>query len=138
MMKRKVKMNLIDQVVYICPFLSPYDEKNDYLISSYSSQDEVLTDSGIEIKRSVQDYPITPESVNSYADGTNYRNDINAAVSRSAPGGNLGDVASIQALLSSCPEDVLSMLKSFSEKISSNSVKSDVKSDDFVEGGNNG
>lgn len=116
-MKKQVKMNLIEQNVYVLACSAPFDEKKDYLQKDYVSQDEITCDTGIKVETTVQEYPVTPESVNSYADGTNYRNDLNAAVSRSAPGKNIGDVAALQNLLSQSPEQVKAFFDSVSQMI---------------------
>lgn len=115
--KIKIPMNLIQQNVYAQIEVEHKDEKKDYLVKDYVSQDEVVESDGIKIKNTVQEYPHTPEAVNSYADGTNYRNDINAAVARSAPGKNIVDVAALQELFEKSPEQVTEFFKSALQKI---------------------
>lgn len=127
MSKTRVPMNLIQQNVYVRDVSPFYDEKKDFLIDSYVSQDEVVKSDGLKVERTVQDYPITPDSVNSYADGTNYRNDISAAVARSAPGRNIGDVAALQELLTKSPSEVSAFFASALEKINASKVASDVE-----------
>lgn len=122
-MKDKVKMNLIQQDVFIRAESPAVDIKKDYLISSYTSSDEVVQSDGVKIVNTVQEYPITPESVNSYADGTNYRIDPSAAASRGAPGVNVGDVAALQDLFSKSPDEIASALGALREKILASRVQ---------------
>lgn len=128
MSKDRVKMNLIQQDVFVRAVAPVVVNKDDYLIGSYESLDEVVDDFGIRLVHTRQEYPITPDSVNSYADGTNYRLDSSAAVSRPAPGRNLGDVATLQELFEKSPQDIAAFFASALEKI--NASKNVVKSDD--------
>lgn len=122
-MKDKIKMNLIQQDVYAVFSDDLYIDDRDFLQKEYVSQDEIVEDSGIKIKRTVQEYPITPESVNSYADGTNYRNDLSAAANRPSPGHNVGDVAALQELFSRSPEEIKAFMESAIEKIKASKAK---------------
>lgn len=45
-------------------------------------------------------YPVTPESVKSYAVSADYRNDPAAAMAMPAPSANLGDLTDVQKVLS--------------------------------------
>lgn len=45
-------------------------------------------------------YPVTPDSVKSYAASADYRNDPAAAMAMSAPSANLGDLTDVQKVLS--------------------------------------
>lgn len=137
--KQKVKMNLIQQNVFVLAVTPEFDLKDDMLQSDYVSQDEVVKSDGIKIERTQHDYPITPESVNSYVDGTNYKNDLSASLSRSAPGVNLGDVAAIQELLQKDPEQVASFFASALEKINASKQSvAQIKTDENKEVKDNG
>lgn len=135
MEKFQVPMNLIEQKVF-AHYVSPAspEEHKDYLQKEYVSQDEVVVSDGIKIKNTVQEYPITPESVNSYADGTNYRNDLSAAVSRGASGRNLGDVAAIQDLLTKNPQQVAEFFADALGKINAQKAQSEVKKEESNNG----
>lgn len=124
-MKSKVKMHLIEQNVFVLAHSPKRVCKKDFLQDKYVSQDEVTEQDGVRVKRTEQDYPYTPETLNSYADGTNYRNDLNAAVSASAPGRNVGDISAIQELLTKSPEEIAAFFTSAVEKIKANSVAKD-------------
>lgn len=45
-------------------------------------------------------YPVTPESVSSYENSTDYKRDVESAVNSPARGTNLGDVVDMQRILS--------------------------------------
>lgn len=126
--KKKLHCNLLQQDVY-CRDVIVYkkDLKDDYAIKSYLSQDRVVEDHCVKDKISVQEYPITPETVNSYQDSTNYKLDVNAAVAAPSRGKNLGDVSSVQHLLQMSPEDLHSFFVTIQDKI--NSYKKSVSAD---------
>lgn len=113
----QVPMHVIKQNVYARVQVPMFDEKKDFLQDTYVSQDEVIVPGGVEVRRTVQPYEITPETVNSFSDGTNYRNDLAAAVSRPAPGQNIGDVSALTELLTKSPEEIRSILSRFSDMI---------------------
>lgn len=116
--KQKVRFNLIAQDVYILPACGACEDKKDYLDKEYISQDEVTEGNSVVVKSTIQEYPITPESVNSFADGTNYRLDPAGAIARGGPAGrNIGDVAALQELLSKSPEEASKLLAKWSEMI---------------------
>lgn len=117
--KNKLHCNLLMQDVFCRDVVAfKKDIKNDYLIKSYRSQDRVVEDSCVKDKISIQEYPITPESVNSFQDCTNYKLDVDSAVSASPRGKNLGDVSAVQQLLQMSPEDLHSFFSTIQQKIS--------------------
>lgn len=116
---KKLRMNLLQQDVYVRDVVQPFDEKKDHLIGTYISQDEVVRKNGVFVERTVQPYPITPDSVQSFADGTNYRLDVSRAVSSPAPGTNLGDVAAMQELLRLSPDELRARMDVLREIIAS-------------------
>lgn len=89
---KKVKSNLLDLNVYT----KPYVDERDYLVDKYSSLDFVQEPTGV--REYVHDcpYPITPDYVRSFAEGCDYRTDLNSAVNAPARGKNLGDVRAAQ------------------------------------------
>lgn len=117
MAKSKVPMNLIQQDVFVKVACVGNVDKNDYLVDSYVSQDELVKDNGTEIVDSVHDYPHTPEALNSYADGTNYKNDLVGAISRGPRGKNLGDVSALQEVLCKSPDEIATFFRDAAEKI---------------------
>lgn len=61
---------------------------------------EIQLENGIIEKLVEVDYPITPDYVKSFASSCDYRNDIDAALNSPPRGQNLGDVTSLQDILS--------------------------------------
>lgn len=69
-----------------------------------------------------KDYPINPDSLYSYAESADYRNDPNQAIAKAPKRVNLGDVSGVQEFLANDPQramttyrDVLSRVKQFNE-----------------------
>lgn len=114
---RRVRSSLLQQNVFIRDAVPVKVDKRDFLIRSYVTQDEFLEGSSVVTKTREEPYPITPESVNSFSDGTNYRMDIQRAVSSSPLGRNLCDVASMQNLLSMSNEELDCYFANVREKI---------------------
>lgn len=107
---RKVYSNLLAQNVYVrdcCPNLDSPLEIPD---PTYLSLDEVVTESGVKIVEKVEEYPITPEYVDSFVDGSDYRTNLAEAAVQSAQRAssrvNLGDIRSAQDILSKNPDVV--------------------------------
>lgn len=108
---KKVRMNLLAQDCYIMHGPDPIDT-NDYLIDTYTALDTVTKNGAIVDEFHEEKYPITPESVASYAAGC----EAEKLASIGAPprGRNLGDVRILQDILSgnSTREDILQALAS--------------------------
>lgn len=68
---------------------------------------------GIEIK----DYPINSQSVTSYADGADYRNDPAQAVANAPKRVNLGDVAEVQEFLKNDPQNAVRVFRDVLAKL---------------------
>lgn len=62
----------------------------------FTSLDEVSTPNGVEIKITENEYPITPQYVNSFVDSADYRRDPLGAIANAPQRRNLGDVREIQ------------------------------------------
>lgn len=67
-------------------------------LTEFESVDEVSSDSGVELRFSIQPYPITPQYVQSFADSADYHKDPAAAIlaASSVNRTNLGDVRDFQ------------------------------------------
>lgn len=57
------------------------------------------------------EYPITSESVSSYADSSDYRNDPLGAIANAPKRVNLGDVSQIQEFIKQNPQEAVSVLR---------------------------
>lgn len=94
---RKVRMNLIQQNVYVRDVV-PHAPKSSSVPDSYVSCDRVQEGTGFYDKFTVQPYPYTKEYVKSFAASADYRNSIEDAVRSTPPGRNLGDLTEQQDL----------------------------------------
>lgn len=88
-----------------------------------------------------KDYPINSESVTSYADGADYRNDPLQAIANAPKRVNLGDLTQLQEFVQSDPQnavrvfrDVLSRLEAV-QKQSAPAPSAESKSDVKLNGG---
>lgn len=95
----KAHSNILQQDVYLREVAPLTEPKSSPKSLYYNSIVEVVTDKGIELKRTVEEYPITPETVASYVDSCDYKSDPLQAANRPAPGKNLGDISSVQMAL---------------------------------------
>lgn len=95
----------------------------------YVELQEVPTQNGVTEHYVEMDYPITAESVNSYADSADYRK--NPEVIRQAvPRQNLGDISEVQKLLRedmSALRDIASRSQEIMEKLQNVSVEPTVE-----------
>lgn len=133
---KKVKFNLIQQNIYVRENAEQVvEDKQDYAVDSYESLDEVVTEKGVELVRSTQEYPITPESVNSFIEASNYKNNLEQALQSSPRGQNIGDVAELQDILSRNPQAIADFFKQAVEKV--NASKAEAAADN-KEVANNG
>lgn len=94
---RRLECNLIKQNVYVRDFVAPYDVPVE-LVSQYPELKREDTQFGFEEKVVVSDYPITPETVNSYAETADYRNNLQEALNSPSRGKGLGDIRDLQDL----------------------------------------
>lgn len=113
---RKVRCNLLQAEVYVRYPVCLIDGAP---VRRYCELQEQPCSNGI-IEHCVEvDYPITPESVNSFADSADYKKNpevINQAVSRQ----NLGDISEIQKVLShdlSAMRDMLAQSQEVLKKV---------------------
>ena len=112
----KMRMNLINAEIYAnCPELvkgvsSPRSP------SRYDELKEVRDADGVHYQTVKEDYPITAEYVNSFADAANYKKDIVSAIS-SPSKKNLGDISSLQEVLQKDNSDIIKELDELKAKL---------------------
>lgn len=93
---RKVRCNLLQAEVYVRFPVSTLEDGTP--VKRYVELQTVPCDNG-ELEEYVEvDYPITEESVNSYADSADYRKNPDV-VANAIPRQNLGDVSELQKIL---------------------------------------
>lgn len=116
MKNNKVVSNLLQQNCYVRDVIRADDLRSSDVRSKFSSIDEVVTSKGVELKRVVLDYPITPQYVQSFVDSSDYRRDPLQAISNAPKRSNLGDISDIQKIDISSIKDLLSELNSKIDK----------------------
>lgn len=68
-------------------------------MKTYYELREIQTDDGYVEKLVEVDYPITPDYVKSFANSSDYRNDIERAMNEPARGVNMGDMTNLQDIV---------------------------------------
>lgn len=139
---KKVYSNILQQDCYIRDCRVAYDlascNNPASLESKYMSVDEIVVDNGVEVKTSLHDYPITPDSVNSYLDSVDYKSDLTKSVNSPPPGVNLGDVSAIQEFNSMSDSAKFSLYKELFARFSKLSDASPISGDPNNNDNNNG
>lgn len=125
---KSVPTQLIQQNCYIRDVTRCSETTSD-IPKQYISLDEITTDNGIQIVETIHDYPITPSSVNSYYEGTNYKNDPQQAIAQAPQRVNLGDITELQKVDSMDMESAMALYQKLRTKIESATKQSVVKND---------
>lgn len=120
---KKLCSNLLRQNVYVRDVVAPYDEKCDYHIDRFSSVDYQDVPGACREVVTGHDYPITPDSVNSYADSCNYKVDP-MNVPLTPRGENLGDLTFMQKLMDMDSSERDSFLEGLKSRLSASEVLS--------------
>lgn len=105
------RMNLLEAEVYVRFPVSTIADKQ---VKQYVELQEETAQNGVVERYVAVDYPITPESVNSYADSADYRKNpdvIKNAVRRQ----NLGDVSEVQKVMSNDMTEMRTMFAKMQE-----------------------
>lgn len=91
----RIRSNLLEQNVYIRDVTT---KSSSGLVSSdtYFSLEERVVKDGIKQELVEYPYPITPASVDSYLESSDYRRDPLSALNSKPRGVNLGDIRSLQ------------------------------------------
>ena len=100
-MMKKVHSNIISQDCYIRDVTPKVVKKSEYAARRFPSLVEVPDSVGVHYDLRDFDYPITPESVKSYVDSTDYKRDPAAAIAAGSRGVNLGDITELQRVTNS-------------------------------------
>lgn len=110
---KKIRCNLLEAEVYIRYPVCIIDGKP---VRRYCELQETPCKNGV-IENYVQvDYPVTPESVNSYADSADYKKNPEV-VTKAVPRQNLGDVTELQKVLSQDMSAMRDMLQRSQEVV---------------------
>lgn len=121
-MKKEIKIANARQNCYIVQGMcegKPVEEKKTDN-KKYISLERINKGRGFSDELIEKDYPITSESVSSYAEGSDYRRDPLGAIANAPRRQNLGDVTQVQDFLANDPMQALrvfeSVLKAINEK----------------------
>lgn len=107
---RRVRSQLLAQDIYVrdCAPLK-FDESN-YIKDKYVELERIQEGNGFKDVLIEREYPHTAESLNSYAESTDYRADINAAMASAPRGVNLGDMTAAQEYIKLDSSEIASRL----------------------------
>ena len=137
-MCKRMKSFLLQAEVYV---RYPQCTINKQKCKRYVELRDIEANNGFYQKYVTVDYPITPESVNSYADAADYRKNpevINQAVARR----NLGDITETQKILNSDMTELQRLVKQSQEVVerlkAANAVQPADKDTNNKEGDTNG
>lgn len=116
----RVQSNLLQQNVYVRDCVgSPVDLRCGFVPCTYFSLDQVVQDDGVKEVLSEHDYPVTPDSVNSYVSSCDYRLDPAGAIAGSVKRQNLGDVRAMQDVSKMDAAEAQALLSSLQARFSS-------------------
>lgn len=113
---RRVNSHLLQQNCFIRDCVSSCSSEPLEKCSSYLSIDEVSTPKGVELRETVNPYPITPQYVNSFADSSDYRRDPVSAINNASKRINLGDITQIQDVASMDSSQARSLYEQLSKR----------------------
>ena len=114
---KKISSISFNNPVYLRDVLPAYDTDCPVSKKYFELHTETVSN-GIKQELVEVDYPITQESVNSYADSSDYRNNPVQAVLNGQKKVNLGDITSVQDFINNNPSEALSIYKEVSQKLS--------------------
>lgn len=130
---KPVPMSLIQQNCFIRDVTRISDNSASAAVSAkrtYLSLDEVTDIDGVKLRMTENDYPITPEYVDSFSESADYRNDVVGAVANAPKRTNLGDITGFQDVASMDMESARALYKQLTDKFAKSAVSdSDTKSD---------
>lgn len=117
--KRKVFVGMVKQNCYVQACSGRIVLPTDHTVGNYYSLEEKVREDGSRIEELVKkDYPITPETLQSFYEATNYKADPVQAQRNSVKRQNLGDITGMQELLSLDSEKFQSTVASLRDKLS--------------------
>lgn len=132
---KQVFSNVLKQNVYVRDCVDAFDLRFGNPRCKYYSLDDVVEGDGVRQVVTEQEYPVTPESVNSYRDSCDYRLDPAGAIARGEKRQNLGDVRQMQEVMSMDAEQAAAQYAALKQRFEAAAAeKNDVAS---VEGNEN-
>lgn len=105
------RCNLLEAEVYVRFPVSTLEDKQ---VKQYIELQEETAQNGVVERYVAVDYPITPESVNSYADSADYRKNPDV-IKNAVPRKNLGDISEVQKVMSNDMTEMRTMFAKMQE-----------------------
>lgn len=120
----RVQSNLLQQNCFVRDVTRIGGLVNSCAPETFMSLDEVVTSKGVDLKESLNDYPITPQYVKSFADSVDYHSNLSDALSNPSRGVNLGDVSDVQRVAGMDTEQARALYAELSKVFSVSSDQS--------------
>lgn len=109
-----VRTRVHGQDCYVLPVVPPYDKRTQYHPKSYKVYAKVRDERNRRVGKVVErEYPVTPESVKSFRDVSDYRADPAAAVASAPSRQNLGDIRDLQSIAKMDDTQLIAMAERF-------------------------
>lgn len=134
----RVHSDLLQQNCFVRDVVRKVDLLSSAPPVSYVSLDSVTIPDGIKLVETENPYPITPEYVNSFVEGSDYRNDLVSALSSVSSSPNLGDIRCLQDASSMDTNQVISYLERLKSTLLSQNKSSGVVEKSSIEVKDNG
>lgn len=116
--QKQVKVNTVRQNCYVRDIRPVEDDTvKQSLCKKYSVLEKQQLPNGYIEEVIEKDYPITPESVKSYADSADYRNDPMQAIANAPKRVNLGDVTEVQKFIESDPQEAVRVFRDVAKQL---------------------
>lgn len=113
----KVKIQGVKQNIYRRQCLALNECANVVQEKKFLSLEKTMLPNGQIFNLVEKDYPITPESVASYADAADYRNDPTQAIANAPQRINLGDISEAQKFIDGDPQRAIQQYKGILDKV---------------------
>lgn len=124
---RELQTNLLQQNCYVRDVTNKvYTHREP--ITQYESLDTVVEEDGVKLRRAVQDYPITPQYVQSFVDSADYRKDPLGAIANGKSRQNLGDITEMQQVSNMGTDEARAMYEQLKQRFSEAEKQAQAKS----------
>lgn len=124
---KRIRSNLLQQNCFVRDISAAVDLAAPFEDSTFVSLDEKVTESGLEFSYNEYPYHITPQYVNSFAEGADYHRDPLSAISSSAPRVNLNDIRNLQDVSSMDTEQSLALFKQLQAKFAQTQTQTEIQ-----------
>lgn len=132
----RLQSNLLQQNIYIRDCARASDVETS-VCEKYPELERRDTDCGFEERVVSRDYPITPESLNSFAETADYKNNLVEAMHAPSRGKGLGDIRDMQDLQNMDSVEIRNRIASLQKVlVQKESVSADTSTNTKKEGEN--